>query len=172
MRTTLILLLAVTAVPAAELDKKAREIDRYVKQLGDPEFKVRAEADRQLRAIGEPALDAVAKAAKCDDAEVAKRAIEIVAAIEKTMKWEVRQFAGPADQVLCAAFDAAGKRCAAGGFDKVIRVWDVATGKELQKLEGHTDIVFSVAFSPDGKHLLSTSGGDRRDGQWSEGEDH
>ena len=29
-----------------------------------------------------------------------------------------------------------------------------------------------MAFSPDGKHLLSTSGGDRRDGQWSEGEDH
>src|SRR5689334_24669956 len=97
MRTLLILLLAVAAAPAAELDKKAREIDRYVKQLGDPEFKVREEADRQLRALGEPALDALAKAARSADAEVAKRAGAIVAAIEKTMKWEARQFAGPTE---------------------------------------------------------------------------
>ena len=59
------------------------------------------------------------------------------------MTWEARQFAGPTDQILCVAFDATGRRCAAGGFDKVIRVWDVATGKELQRLEGHKDIVLA-----------------------------
>jgi WD40 repeat protein len=31
------------------------------------------------------------------------------------------------------------------------------TGKELQKLEGHTGIVASVAFSPDGKKIVTTS---------------
>ena len=36
-------------------------------------------------------------------------------------------------------------------------VWDMATGKETSKLEGHTDPVISVAISPDGKTIVSGS---------------
>jgi WD40 repeat protein len=36
-------------------------------------------------------------------------------------------------------------------------VWDVATGEEKAKLEGHSDGVLSVAFSPDGKTVVSGS---------------
>ena len=32
--------------------------------------------------------------------------------------------------------------------DSTARVWDAATGKETQKLEGHSGEVMSVAFSP------------------------
>ena len=36
-------------------------------------------------------------------------------------------------------------------------MWDLATGAELQRLEGHSDYVRSVAFSPDGARLASGS---------------
>jgi WD40 repeat protein len=42
-------------------------------------------------------------------------------------------------------------------FDKTIELKDMLTGKWLSPLKGHTDVVNSVAFSPDGKTLASGS---------------
>jgi len=39
-----------------------------------------------------------------------------------------------------------------------VQLWDAATGALLQTLEGHTENVTSVAFSPDGKQVVSGSG--------------
>lgn len=44
------------------------------------------------------------------------------------------------------------------GEDKSIRIFDVATGKELIRIQAHTAKVTALAFSPDGKMLAS--GGD------------
>jgi WD40 repeat protein len=41
--------------------------------------------------------------------------------------------------------------------DKTIRLWDPVAGKELRKLEGHTNWVRVVAFSSDGQLLASAS---------------
>jgi WD40 repeat protein len=41
--------------------------------------------------------------------------------------------------------------------DKTIKLWDVASGNLRQTLAGHDDIVFSVAFSRDGRILASGS---------------
>jgi WD40 repeat protein len=53
-------------------------------------------------------------------------------------------------------FSPDGKRLAAAGSDKVVRVWDVETGKELAALPC-PDRVAVVAFSPDGKSLAAGS---------------
>ncbi|PVH71132.1 hypothetical protein DL98DRAFT_577528 [Cadophora sp. DSE1049] len=42
-----------------------------------------------------------------------------------------------------------------GSLDETARLWDATTGAALQTLEGHSDLVNSVAFSPDGKLLLT-----------------
>ena len=34
-------------------------------------------------------------------------------------------------------------------------MWDAATGQELLTLKGHTGAVRSVAFSPDGKRIVT-----------------
>jgi WD40 repeat protein len=38
-----------------------------------------------------------------------------------------------------------------------VRLWDLATGEELARFTQHTDWVYSVAFSPDGRQALSGS---------------
>jgi WD40 repeat protein len=38
-----------------------------------------------------------------------------------------------------------------------MRLWNVTTGEELRRFEGHSDWVTSVAFSPDGHQALSGS---------------
>ena len=45
----------------------------------------------------------------------------------------------------------------ASGSGAVIKIWDVATGANLQTLLGHGSGVLSVAFSPDGRNIASGS---------------
>jgi WD40 repeat protein/transcriptional regulator with XRE-family HTH domain len=46
---------------------------------------------------------------------------------------------------------------ASGGYDKLVRLWDVRSGKCLKILAGHRSWVRSVTFSPDGLMLASSS---------------
>jgi RNA polymerase sigma factor (sigma-70 family) len=70
---------------------------------------------------------------------------------------DVRSFSnGP--QVLCVAFAPDGKTLAAAGKDNVVRLWDVATGKQTCAIpEGQAepgrDHLSALAFSPEGKVL-------------------
>jgi WD40 repeat protein len=43
------------------------------------------------------------------------------------------------------------------GTEKVIKLWNVATGKELLSWQGHSESVMQIAFAPDGKMLASAS---------------
>ena len=49
-----------------------------------------------------------------------------------------------------------------GSEDKTVKVWDAATGQEMLTLKGHTGGCHSVAFSPDGKRIVSGSHGQTR----------
>ncbi|MFM9965243.1 MAG: WD40 repeat domain-containing protein [Planctomycetaceae bacterium] len=64
---------------------------------------------------------------------------------------------GPASAVNAVAFSPDGELLASGHDDGSIRLWDAATGRELQQLTGHQDYVRSVSFSPDGARLASGS---------------
>lgn len=46
---------------------------------------------------------------------------------------------------------------ATGDADGKIRVWQVSDGKKLFSCKGHTNWIWSVAFSPDGKTLASST---------------
>jgi WD40 repeat protein len=83
---------------------------------------------------------------------------------------EIMALRGEQDQETVVGFSPDGKLIASGsGLDyythfwmaplttkrKVIRLWDAATGKELQRLQGHGTYVCSLAFSPDGTRLAT-----------------
>lgn len=55
------------------------------------------------------------------------------------------------------AFSPDGKRLVVAAVDGAARVYDVATGKEVLVLRGHSGRVTGVFYSPDGKGIASTS---------------
>ena len=54
-----------------------------------------------------------------------------------------------------------GKFIASVGADKLLRLWDAVSGKELRQGTGHTAVITSLDISADGKRIV-TGGADRR----------
>ena len=42
-------------------------------------------------------------------------------------------------------------------MDETARLWDAASGRVIATLVGHTDPVYSAAFSPDGRRIVTAS---------------
>jgi WD40 repeat protein len=82
---------------------------------------------------------------------------------------EVRRFLGHDKPLACVAVSPDGRLAVSGpaysrsekgetlrlSGDYSLRIWDVATGRELRRLPERSLATYAVAFSPDGRHVLS-----------------
>lgn len=62
---------------------------------------------------------------------------------------------GHAEDVSKVAISPDNRMLATGSWDKTVKIWDVASGKELKTLGNYPSWVHSVAFSPDGQLLVT-----------------
>jgi len=80
---------------------------------------------------------------------------------------QIRRFAGHTGPVRIAAFSPDGKRVLTGAGtgadlestsdDDTARLWDVTSGSEIRRFEGHSGFVHIALFSPDGSRILTAS---------------
>jgi WD40 repeat protein/serine/threonine protein kinase len=79
--------------------------------------------------------------------------------LKRTSKqeYQVRRFVGHRGAATRVAFSPDGHQALSGGADRMVRLWDVATGREVRHFTGHNDNVWAVAFAPDGSRALSGS---------------
>ncbi|MEX2175854.1 MAG: WD40 repeat domain-containing protein [Pirellulaceae bacterium] len=85
-----------------------------------------------------------------------------------TISWPSRVVQLPADDenqqppvVTAVCLHSNGQWLATAGDDHIVRVWSLADGKLLQRLDQHLDWVRTIDYSPDGK-LLASAGNDRQ----------
>ncbi|CAD8181903.1 unnamed protein product [Paramecium octaurelia] len=74
---------------------------------------------------------------------------------------ELNKLDGHSSYVQSVCFSPDGTTLASGSYDGSIRFWDVKTGQQKAKLDGHDDnqspFVYQICFSPDGTTLASGS---------------
>jgi len=59
--------------------------------------------------------------------------------------------------VFSAAFSPDGTKLATGTSDSTVKIWNVATGRELMTLRGQDGAISAIEFSPDGSRLATAS---------------
>lgn len=65
---------------------------------------------------------------------------------------------GHRDGILSITYSRDGKFLASSSTDLTIRIWDTATGKQVRQLAGHVGSINGVAFSANGRVLVSAGG--------------
>src|SRR5262249_48886682 len=73
---------------------------------------------------------------------------------EKPLQTELESWMG----VTALDISPDGRVLASGsGVDRTIHIWEAATGELLKQLDGHTASVFDLAFTRDGRRLISAA---------------
>ncbi|MGD8383029.1 MAG: caspase family protein [Syntrophobacterales bacterium] len=64
---------------------------------------------------------------------------------------------GHSAPVTSVEFSPCGRYVLSGSKDKTVKLWDIATGREIRTFKGHSDVVSSARFTPDGRYIVSSS---------------
>jgi len=75
---------------------------------------------------------------------------------QQSIGWAAQTPGEVVTPICSIAFSPDGRLVASGGSDKMVKIWEVHSGRVLRQLVGHA---FSVDFSPDGR-LLASGGQD------------
>src|SRR5208337_855419 len=75
-----------------------------------------------------------------------------------------------AHMVHSVAISPDGRTALLGSWDKTLKLWDIASGREIRSFTGHTSSVHSVVISPDGRYALSSGGASSGFGELTSGE--
>lgn len=144
----------------------AEEIDRLIILLGDDDAAKRAQAKKQLEAIGDPAVVGLKKAAEAaEDPEVRKASRLLLEKFEAKARGVLHIFNVGRTRINGVAFSNDGKRAICSGWDGTLRYWDLEDHALIRQMSGGRVAVMSVVFSPDGKRVLS-GGGDTKMRLW------
>ena len=68
---------------------------------------------------------------------------------------EPQRWSGHADAIYALAYNPDGTRLVSASYDRLLLLWNSATGEVLATLRHHTGPVYAAQFSPDGKVILS-----------------
>jgi WD40 repeat protein len=84
--------------------------------------------------------------------------------LDRTAMWDFTGHAGvrvfeqsKEEDSVTLAFTPDGKLLATSGDDRLVKFWDVASGKQAFSLSGHQGRITAIAFSPDGRTLATGS---------------
>ncbi|HAX85896.1 MAG TPA: type IV secretion protein Rhs [Cyanobacteria bacterium UBA11370] len=174
-RTRLVLGISVVVLSGSTLFafSQAREAQKNAREAAQQSIIALAHtsnafflANRQLDSM----ITALQAGKKLKDAKLEHDAVQSQTAIEARQQTnyalqqaiynvqERNRLEGHKSAVYSVSFSPDGKTLASASGDKTIKLWDVATGKQITTLKGHTNSVSSVSFSPDGKTLAFASG--------------
>ena len=69
----------------------------------------------------------------------------------------LRDLAGHTHWVRACAVAPDGQHVVSASYDQTLKVWELASGRQVATLQGHTDHVTACAVTPDGRHVVSAS---------------